>query len=40
MKWEIANAHKDGVTAIYVDENYILSGGRDGQVRIWSRGAR
>jgi len=26
----MANAHKGGVTAIYSDQNYILSGGKDG----------
>ncbi|KRW99659.1 WD40-repeat-containing domain [Pseudocohnilembus persalinus] len=38
--WEMVNCHKGGVTSIYADENYILTGGRDGQVRIWSRVAR
>jgi hypothetical protein len=25
------------VTALYVDANYILSGGEDGAVRVWAR---
>ena len=25
--WEIANAHKGPVTAVYGDKNYILTGG-------------
>ena len=37
LKWEIANAHKGEVSCIYADENYILSGGEDSLVRIWSR---
>lgn len=37
MNWEIANAHRGSVTSIYVDANYILSGGQDGAVRIWAR---
>lgn len=28
--WEMVNCHKGGVTSIYADENYILTGGRDG----------
>jgi WD40 repeat protein len=35
--WEIANAHRGAVTAVYADENYILSGGEDGAVRVWAR---
>jgi WD40 repeat protein len=37
MIWDIANAHRGSVTSIYVDANYILSGGQDGAVRIWAR---
>ena len=37
MNWEIANAHRGSVTSLYVDANYILSGGQDGAVRIWAR---
>lgn len=35
--WEIANAHRGAVTAVYVDGNYILTGGEDGAVRVWAR---
>lgn len=37
LLWHIASAHRGGVTSIYADENYILSGGDDGQVRVWAR---
>jgi len=37
MLWEIAGAHKGALTAIYADSNYILTGGQDGAVRVWSR---
>lgn len=40
LKWEIVNAHRGSVTCIYVDENYILSGGEDAIVRVWSRKVR
>jgi cilia- and flagella-associated protein 52 len=35
--WEIAGAHRGAITAIYADENYILTGGQDGAVRVWAR---
>ena len=35
--WEISNAHRGAVTALYADANYILSGGQDGAVRVWNR---
>ena len=38
--WEIANAHRGSVTAVYADANYILSGGQDGAVRVWARSNR
>lgn len=38
--WEIANAHRGAVTSVYADANYILSGGEDGAVRVWSRTTR
>lgn len=37
MLWEIANAHRGAITSIYADANYILTGGQDGAVRVWSR---
>lgn len=40
LKWEIVNAHKGAVTSIYSDNNYYLSGGEDGIIRIWSKTAR
>lgn len=36
----MANAHRGSVTSIYVDANYILSGGQDGAVRVWARSNR
>ena len=38
--WEIANAHKGPVTAVYGDKNYILTGGFEGAVRVWARTTR
>ena len=38
--WEIANAHRGAVTSVYADENYILSGGGEGAVRVWARSNR
>jgi WD40 repeat protein len=38
--WNIANAHRGAVTALYADQNYLLSGGEDGAVRVWSRANR
>ena len=38
--WEIANAHRGSVTSLYVDANYILTGGEDGAVRVWARTSR
>lgn len=40
MLWEVANAHRGAITKIYSDQNYILTGGQDGAVRVWSRAAR
>jgi cilia- and flagella-associated protein 52 len=40
MLWEVANAHRGAITKIYADANYILTGGQDGAVRVWSRAAR
>jgi len=36
----MANAHRGSVSSIYVDANYILSGGQDGAVRVWARSNR
>lgn len=38
--WEIANCHRGAVTKVYADANYILTGGQDGAVRVWSRATR
>lgn len=38
--WEISQAHRGAVTAIYADANYILTGGQDGAVRVWNRKTR
>lgn len=38
--WEVANAHRGSITAIYADANYILSGGEEGAVRVWARANR
>lgn len=35
--WEIANAHRGAITRVYADQNYILTGGMDGAVRVWQR---
>ena len=37
LLWDIHNAHKGGVTAIQVSHNekYIVSGGEQGEVRVW-----
>ena len=35
--WDVANAHRGSVTALYVDANYIISGGQEGAVRVWAR---
>lgn len=40
QEWEIPTAHKCPVTALHMDENYILTGGEDGLIRVWSRGLR
>lgn len=40
MKWEIANAHKGGTTAIYVDNLIVITGGKDCVVRVWTRANR
>ena len=40
LVWEIANAHKGPVTAVYGDKNYILTGGSEGAVRVWARTTR
>jgi WD40 repeat protein len=34
--WEIS-AHRGNVNTIYVDVNYILTGGEDGILRVWTR---
>jgi WD40 repeat protein len=39
QKWMIAG-HKGCVTSLYVDKMYVLSGGSDGIVRVWSRNNR
>ena len=38
--WEMANAHNGPISTVFVDQNYIISGGEDGLVRIWSRKIR
>ena len=38
--FEIANAHRGAVTSLFANENYILSGGEDGAVRVWARSTR
>ncbi len=40
LVWEIANAHKGAVTAVYGDKNYLLTGGQEGSVRVWARTTR
>lgn len=40
MVWEISNAHRGHVCSLYADQNYMLSGGQDGAVRVWARGTR
>ena len=38
--WDLANAHRGAITAIYADQNYILTGGQDGAIRVWNRRSR
>ena len=38
--WDLANCHRGAVTAIYADQNYILTGGQDGAIRVWNRRSR
>lgn len=40
LLWDMVNAHNGPISTIYVDENYIISGGMDGLVRVWSRKIR
>jgi WD40 repeat protein len=37
LLWQIDNAHKNGVTAIGLSNNYkfIVSGGNEGEIRVW-----
>ena len=35
--WTIPKCHKGNTNTIYADQNYILSGGDDGMVRVWTR---
>jgi WD40 repeat protein len=37
LRWEIASAHRGAVTALYYDNHYIISGGVDGIMRLWTR---
>lgn len=37
LRWEIPNAHKGAVSALFINQNYILSGGDDGALRVWAR---
>lgn len=34
--WELT-AHKGSLSSIYVDGNYIITGGEDGIIRVWTR---
>lgn len=40
VDWEIPCAHKGKVSAMYMNQDYILTGGEDNLIRIWSRGNR
>ena len=40
VEWDIPQAHKGAVTSLVVDQNYILTGGEDGLIRVWSKGLR
>ena len=35
--WEVREAHRGAITAINDNGGYILTGGQDGAVRVWSR---
>lgn len=39
LEWELA-AHKQRTSAVFANENYIISGGEDAIVRIWARKSR
>jgi len=34
--WQIASAHRGAVSAVDMNELYLLTGGKDGSVRVWS----
>ena len=38
--WQMAAAHRGGVTALAVSDLYILSGGADGTLRVWNPATR
>lgn len=38
--WEIISSHRGAVTSLFVDANYIITGGEDGAVRLWARTTR
>jgi len=35
--WRVSSAHKQGVTAIFLAEKFLITGGGDGAVRFWSK---
>ncbi len=37
LRWEIPNAHRGAVTSLFINANYIISGGEDGILRLWAR---
>eukprot|EP00965_Chrysotila_dentata_P067478 2233434-Pleurochrysis_carterae.AAC.1 len=38
--WDIANAHREGVTSIALSPRFVCSGGRDGALRLWNLNSR
>lgn len=40
LVFELPHAHRGGVTAVAVSDAFIVSGGEDARVRVWTRRGR